>query len=185
MEFEIKNKKLKSWIKEVADMCQPDDIYVCNGSKEEYNLMMEKLLASGIAIPLKKRPNSYLFRSDPSDVARVEDRTYVSTSSRDEAGPTNNWLDPAELKEIMTKLYKGCMKGRTMYVIPFSMGPIGSPISKIGVLIHAYLNSFRPMESLFPVCIQSGPPWPKGRRMSCGPVPLWRKSISVTFPRKI
>jgi phosphoenolpyruvate carboxykinase (GTP) len=135
MEFEIKNKKLNNWIKEVADMCQPDDIYVCNGSKEEYNLMMEKLLASGIAIPLKKRPNSYLFRSDPSDVARVEDRTYVSTSSRDEAGPTNNWLDPAELKEIMKQLYRGCMKGRTMYVIPFSMGPIGSPISKIGVEI--------------------------------------------------
>jgi phosphoenolpyruvate carboxykinase (GTP) len=135
MEFEVKNKKLNNWIKEVADMCQPDDIYICNGSKEEYNLMMEKLLASGIAIPLKKRPNSYLFRSDPSDVARVEDRTYVSTSSKDEAGPTNNWLDPSELKEIMTKLYKGCMKGRTMYVIPFSMGPIGSPISKIGVEI--------------------------------------------------
>lgn len=135
MSVNIRNKKLNSWIKEVADMCQPDDIYVCNGSTEEYSLMMKKILAAGSAIPLKKRPNSYLFRSDPSDVARVEDRTYISTSSKDEAGPTNNWINPAELKETMKRLYKGSMKGRTMYVIPFSMGPIGSPISKIGVEI--------------------------------------------------
>ncbi|MEK7308133.1 MAG: phosphoenolpyruvate carboxykinase (GTP), partial [Nitrospirota bacterium] len=135
MSVNIRNKKLNNWIKEVSDMCQPDDIYVCNGSTEEYSLMMKKLLAAGSAIPLKKRPNSYLFRSDPSDVARVEDRTYISTSSKDEAGPTNNWIAPAELKGIMKRLYKGCMKGRTMYVIPFSMGPVGSPISKIGVEI--------------------------------------------------
>ncbi len=135
MNSNVKNKKLKAWIKEVADMCQPDDIYVCNGSAEEYNLMMEKLLASGSAIPLKKRSNSFLFRSDPSDVARVEDHTYISTSSKDEAGPTNNWIHTGELKDTMKGLYRGCMKGRTMYVIPFSMGPIGSPISKIGVEI--------------------------------------------------
>ncbi len=135
MNTEIKNKKLKSWISEAADMCRPDDIYVCNGSAEEYNLMMKKLLDHGSAIPLKKRSNSYLFRSDPSDVARVEDRTYISTPSKDEAGPTNNWVSPAELKKTMKDLFKGCMKGRTMYVIPFSMGPIGSPISKIGVEI--------------------------------------------------
>ncbi|MDO9287265.1 MAG: phosphoenolpyruvate carboxykinase (GTP) [Thermodesulfovibrionales bacterium] len=135
MNSAVKNEKLNNWIKEVADMCQPDDIYLCNGTKEEYDLMMAKLLASGSAIPLKKRPNSYLFRSDPSDVARVEDRTYISTSSKDEAGPTNNWIAPAELKNTMKNFYKGCMKGRTMYVIPFSMGPIGSPISKIGVEI--------------------------------------------------
>jgi phosphoenolpyruvate carboxykinase (GTP) len=131
----VKNKKLSDWIREVAAMCEPDSVYVCDGSREEYHSMMEKLIASGSATPLKKRPNSYLFRSDPSDVARVEDRTFISTSSRDEAGPTNNWIDPAELKETMKRLYKGCMKGRTMYVIPFSMGPIGSPISKIGVEI--------------------------------------------------
>lgn len=135
MNIAVKNEKLSKWIKEAADMCQPDDIYICNGSREEYDLMMGKLLASGSAIPLKKRPLSYLFRSDPSDVARVEDRTYISTSSKDEAGPTNNWIDPAELKGIMKRLYKGCMKGRTMYIIPFSMGPVGSPISKIGVEI--------------------------------------------------
>jgi phosphoenolpyruvate carboxykinase (GTP) len=135
MNIDIKNTKLNTWIKEVADLCRPDDIYVCNGSSEEYNLMMDKLLASGSAIPLKRRNNSYLFRSDPSDVARVEDRTYISTSSQDEAGPTNNWIDPQELKGIMKDLYAGCMKGRTMYVIPFSMGPIGSPIAKIGVEI--------------------------------------------------
>ena len=94
-----KNEKLNNWIKEVAEMCQPDDIYLCNGTKEEYNLMMSKLMASGSAISLKKRPNSYLFRSDPSDVARVEDRTFISTSSKDAAGPANNWIDPVELKE--------------------------------------------------------------------------------------
>jgi phosphoenolpyruvate carboxykinase (GTP) len=135
MEINVKNNKLRNWIKEVVDMCNPDDIYICNGSTEEYNLMMKKLLNHGSAIKLKKRPNSYLFRSDPSDVARVEDRTYISTSSKDEAGPTNNWIDPAELKETMKSLYRGCMKGRTMYVIPFSMGPISSPISKIGIEI--------------------------------------------------
>ncbi|HUO76900.1 MAG TPA: phosphoenolpyruvate carboxykinase (GTP) [Thermodesulfovibrionales bacterium] len=135
MDTTVGNKKLNSWITEAAAMCQPDAIYVCNGSTEEYTLMMEKLIASGSATPLKKRPKSYLFRSDPSDVARVEDRTFISTSLQDEAGPTNNWIDPVVLRETMKGLYKGCMKGRTMYVIPFSMGPIGSPISKIGVEI--------------------------------------------------
>ncbi|PKL52205.1 MAG: phosphoenolpyruvate carboxykinase (GTP) [Nitrospira bacterium HGW-Nitrospira-1] len=131
----VKNEKLNAWVKEIADMCRPDSIYWCNGSKEEYDRMMAKMIASGSATVLKKRSNSFLFRSDPSDVARVEDRTYISTSSRDEAGPTNNWMEPAELKETMKGLYNGCMKGRTMYVIPFSMGPVGSPISKIGVEI--------------------------------------------------
>jgi len=135
MKITVKNEKLNTWIKEVADMCQPDSIYWCNGTKEEYDRMMAKMIAGGSATVLEKRPNSFLFRSDPSDVARVEDRTYISTSSRDEAGPTNNWVAPAELKETMKGLYQGCMKGRTMYVIPFSMGPIGSPIAKIGIEI--------------------------------------------------
>lgn len=133
MEKSIKHDRLKKWIKEVASMCQPDSIYWCKGSKEEYNRLMTKMVSSGMATPLKKRPNSFLFRSDPSDVARVEDRTYISTRLKDEAGPTNNWIDVDKLKKIMTGLYSGCMKGRTMYVIPFSMGPVGSPIAKIGV----------------------------------------------------
>jgi phosphoenolpyruvate carboxykinase (GTP) len=130
-----RNEKLNAWVKDVADMCRPDDIYWCDGSKEEYDSMMKLLKDKGMAIPLSKRPNSFLFRTDPSDVARVEDRTYISYPSQDEAGPTNNWMHPDELKKIMVDLYTGCMKGRTMYVIPFSMGPIGSPIAKIGIEI--------------------------------------------------
>ncbi len=131
------NKKLQAWIQEVADMCQPDEIHWCDGSEEENDLLLKKVVDSGAAVPLnpEKRPGCYLFRSHPSDVARVEDRTYIASKKQEDAGPTNNWLDPVELKKTMTELYTGCMKGRTMYVIPFSMGPIGSPISKIGVEI--------------------------------------------------
>ena len=131
----VKNEKLKKWVKEVADMCLPDKVYWCDGSKAEYDRLMSLMVKSGSAIPLKKRKNSFLFRSDPSDVARVENRTYISTPLQIEAGPTNNWIAPDELKAIMKALYKGCMKGRTMYVIPFSMGPIESPIAKIGIEI--------------------------------------------------
>ena len=135
MPYEVKNKKLSDWVRDAAAMCQPDAIYWCDGSKEEYDRLMALMVANGMATPLKKRPNCYLFRSDPSDVARVEDRTYISTPNQEDAGPTNNWIAPDELKKTMTGLYTGCMKGRTMYVIPFSMGPIGSPIAKIGVEI--------------------------------------------------
>jgi phosphoenolpyruvate carboxykinase (GTP) len=135
MTVTVKNEKLKKWVQEAAEMCQPDTIYWCNGTKEEYDHLMAQMVASGSAIALKKRPNSFLFRSDPSDVARVEARTYISTPSQVEAGSTNNWIDPMELKATMKRLYQGCMKGRTLYVIPFSMGPIGSPISKIGIEI--------------------------------------------------
>jgi phosphoenolpyruvate carboxykinase (GTP) len=131
------HKKLIDWVNEWKELCQPNDVYWCNGSLEEYNSMLAGLEKEGLAIKLneKKRPGSYLFRSDPSDVARVENRTYISSLRQEDAGPTNNWVSPTELKATMRELYRGCMKGRTMYVIPFSMGPIGSPISKIGIEI--------------------------------------------------
>lgn len=129
------HKRLLQWVDEMTRMCKPDSVYWCNGSKEEYDSIMAGAVASGAAIALKKRPNSFLFRSQPSDVARVEDRTYISTRQQVEAGPTNNWLETDELKGIMRGLYDGCMRGRTLYVIPFSMGPIDSPIAKIGIEI--------------------------------------------------
>lgn len=133
----IKHKELQSWIDEVADLCQPDNIVWIDGSEEQNQQLLDEMVENGVAIELnqEKRPGCYLFRSDPSDVARVEERTYIATIKEEDSGPTNNWIDPVELKATMTKLYSGCMKGRTMYVIPYSMGPIGSPIAKIGVEI--------------------------------------------------
>ncbi|HOE07623.1 MAG TPA: phosphoenolpyruvate carboxykinase (GTP) [Treponemataceae bacterium] len=132
---DIKHAKVKAWVEEVAKLCQPDSVHVCDGSQAEYDKLMKGMIDSGLATPLKKRPNSVLFRSQPSDVARVENRTYIASKTKEAAGPTNNWIDPNELKATMTGLYKGCMKGRTMYVIPFSMGPVGSNIAKIGIEI--------------------------------------------------
>ena len=131
------NEKLRSWIDENIRTMQPDRVHLCDGSEEEHELLINRLVQTGTFIKLnpKLRPNSYLARSDVGDVARVEERTYICSETKGDAGPTNNWEDPEVMHEKMEGLFQGSMRGRTMFVVPFAMGPVGSPLAQYGVQI--------------------------------------------------
>lgn len=131
----VPDEHAREWISRMLELCQPSDVHVCDGTQEEYDLLCRQMVEKGTFIPLNPqlRPNSFLARSNPQDVARVEECTYICSPTKEEAGPTNNWRAPKEMKEHLMHLFKGCMEGRTLYVVPFSMGPLGSTISKIGI----------------------------------------------------
>ena len=134
---EIRNRTLATWVKDMAALCTPDSVHVCDGSQQEYDSMTQLMVDAGTFIRLNDalRPNSFFCRSDPADVARVEEFTFICSKKQAEAGPTNNWRDPDEMRQHLNGLFRGCMCGRTLFVIPYSMGPIGSHISKIGIEI--------------------------------------------------
>jgi len=194
------NKHLLRWVKKISQLCKPDAIHWIDGSQREYDLLCEQMVASGSFIKLnqKKWPGCFLARSDASDVARVEDRTFICALSKEAAGPTNNWVNPFEMRKRLKSLFKGCMKGRTMYVLPYSMGPLGSPMSQIGVQLtdspYAVVNMrimARIGKKVFELidhdfkrvvpCIHSvGAPLAKGRQDV--PWPCNREKYIVHFP---
>ena len=137
-----RSESAKRWIGEVAELCQPEDVFWCDGSEAEREKLTRRALEAGdlISLDQKKLPGCYLHRSNPNDVARTEKLTFICTNKEEDAGPTNNWMDPGQAKEKLTPLYRGAMRGRTMYVVPFIMGPASSPFSKVGIEVTDSLN---------------------------------------------
>ncbi len=194
---------LHEWVEEMRQLCQPDNVVWCTGTQEEYQRFLNQMVLEGKALPLnsKKRPNSFAFFSDPSDVARTENRTFIASSHKEDAGPTNNWVDPNEIKKTLKDSFKGSMRGRTMYVIPFMMGPSGSPISKIGIQLtdslyvvanmrlmtrmgESVLKSLQKANEFIPCLHSVGYPLTNGQKdipWPCAPI---EKKYIVHFPEE-